>query len=547
MSQSGSFLAGGGGSNVLTLTGNSGGAVGPTGGNINVVGSGFLSVVGNPGTSTLTISDSGLTALQGDTGSTTTASTVIIDFSDCGATTTTVSGANNVTFKVTSLVNNNTFVGHNSGGSVNLAVATQNTCFGQEALDRITTGSFNLAFGYRAGHNYTGAENSNLTIGNNLLGTTGESGVIRLGGGNSGGSKTFIAGITGITPVNAGALVNIIDSAGQLGTITNGTAGFVLTSNGGGTNPSFQASAGGGITTIAGDTGSATGATVTFNAVSQAGSSVTFSAAAATVSLNVTDANENTIIGLNSGNLTITGNQNIGLGGNVLTVVSSGIHNVAMGYFALGSITADNSNTAIGNNALGVLNGGSSNTALGESSLQNLATGSSNIALGESAGGNYTAAESNNIIIGNGDTAAESNKTKIGYIGGAASQTGCSIDGIFGKTVGVVTGIPVVIDTTGLMGTVVSSKRFKDNIKSLQSTKVLNLDPVSFNMIKDESKAQCIGLIAEDVAQIIPEMVVYKDGEPLTVKYQDLPIYLLHELKLLRKEFDTLKKECSCH
>lgn len=264
MSQSGSFLAGGGGSNVLTLTGNSGGAVGPTGGNINVVGSGFLSVVGNPGTSTLTISDSGLTALQGDTGSTTTASTVIIDFSDCGATTTTVSGANNVTFKVTSLVNNNTFVGHNSGGSVNLAVATQNTCFGQEALDRITTGSFNLAFGYRAGHNYTGAENSNLTIGNNLLGTTGESGVIRLGGGNSGGSKTFIAGITGITPVNAGALVNIIDSAGQLGTITNGTSGFVLTSNGGGTNPSFQASPSSSIS-ITGDTGGAlTGNAFTF-------------------------------------------------------------------------------------------------------------------------------------------------------------------------------------------------------------------------------------------------------------------------------------------
>ena len=42
-----------------TLTGNSGGAVGPTGGNINVVGSGGVTVAGNPGTSTLTISVSG--------------------------------------------------------------------------------------------------------------------------------------------------------------------------------------------------------------------------------------------------------------------------------------------------------------------------------------------------------------------------------------------------------------------------------------------------------------------------------------------------------
>lgn len=45
---------------ILTLTGNSGGAVGPDGsGNINVVGSGVVSTAGNPGTNTLTISVSG--------------------------------------------------------------------------------------------------------------------------------------------------------------------------------------------------------------------------------------------------------------------------------------------------------------------------------------------------------------------------------------------------------------------------------------------------------------------------------------------------------
>ena len=47
---------GGGGSPVQTLTGNTGGAVPPTANNINVVGTGAISVAGNPGTSTLTIS-----------------------------------------------------------------------------------------------------------------------------------------------------------------------------------------------------------------------------------------------------------------------------------------------------------------------------------------------------------------------------------------------------------------------------------------------------------------------------------------------------------
>jgi hypothetical protein len=80
MSQAGSIAGGGGGSGTLsTLTGNSGGAVSPTGGNINVVGSGTITVTGNPGTSTLTIADSGGTGLtfDSDSGSATPALGVI--------------------------------------------------------------------------------------------------------------------------------------------------------------------------------------------------------------------------------------------------------------------------------------------------------------------------------------------------------------------------------------------------------------------------------------------------------------------------------------
>lgn len=81
MSQAGSISGGGGGGSgtLSTLTGNSGGAVSPTGGNINVVGSGNITVTGNPGTSTLTIADSGGTGLtfDADVGSATPALGVI--------------------------------------------------------------------------------------------------------------------------------------------------------------------------------------------------------------------------------------------------------------------------------------------------------------------------------------------------------------------------------------------------------------------------------------------------------------------------------------
>jgi hypothetical protein len=60
MSQAGIInVSGSGGGVVETLTGNSGGAVGPTGNNINVVGIGAVDIVGDPGTSTLTVSVSG--------------------------------------------------------------------------------------------------------------------------------------------------------------------------------------------------------------------------------------------------------------------------------------------------------------------------------------------------------------------------------------------------------------------------------------------------------------------------------------------------------
>jgi hypothetical protein len=258
----------------------------------------------------------------------------------------------------------------------------------------------------------------------------------------------------------------------------------------------------------------------------------------------VTDANGNTIIGLSAGNASITGTGNTGLGKSVLTGLTNGTLNVAIGESALTASTGDTENTAIGWEAMAVLNGGSNNTSLGTSSLGQLGTGNFNIALGYSAGFNYTGAESGNIIIGSGDIAAESNQTKIGFIGGSTSQTGCFIDGITGVSV---VGAAVIVSASGQLGVTVSSVKFKDNIQPLGATKVLQLDPKSFTMKNDDSKSKCVGLIAEEVVMVIPELVVNDiQGNPLTVKYQDLAIYLLQELKTLRAEFDAFKEK-QCH
>lgn len=108
---------------------------------------------------------------------------------------------------------------------------------------------------------------------------------------------------------------------------------------------------------------------ITFNAVSQAGSSVTFSGSASTVSLNTTDSNDNTIIGLNAGNTSITGTNNTALGYKAGTALTSASNNVLIGYEAGTALTSNSSNVAIGYLSLGSSQTGGQNVAVGQQSL----------------------------------------------------------------------------------------------------------------------------------------------------------------------------------
>jgi hypothetical protein len=91
-----------------------------------------------------------------------------------------------------------------------------NCAFGRAALGSLTTGNSNIAIGFGAGQNYSTSESSNIVIG--ATGTVGESSKIRIGSTQDG---AFIAGICGVTTVNADAIPVLIDSAGQLRTVSS--------------------------------------------------------------------------------------------------------------------------------------------------------------------------------------------------------------------------------------------------------------------------------------------------------------------------------------
>ena len=198
--------------------------------------------------------------------------------------------------------------------------------------------------------------------------------------------------------------------------------------------------------------------------------------------------------------------------------------------------TDGDDNTAVGFNALLSNTTGINNTAIGSQALsQN--TGSTNIALGAGAGGNLTTGGAN-IDIGNAGVSGESNTIRIGN-NGIPPQNRAFIAGIRGVTTGNANAIPVVIDSAGQLGTTSSSRRFKKEIKPMDSASqsILALKPVTFSYKSDSTNRLEFGLIAEDVAQVNPNLIVRNEnGEIYTVRYDAVNAMLLNEfLKEHRK------------
>jgi hypothetical protein len=73
---------------------------------------------------------------------------------------------------------------------------------------------------------------------------------------------------------------------------------------------------------------------------------------------------------------------------------------------------------------------------------------------------------------------------------------------------------------------------------------IYKLRPVSFNYKKEYSdpSIKLYGFIAEELAEIYPEFVGFKNGKPDTSSILDqFSIMLLNEIQKLKKEIDRIK------
>jgi hypothetical protein len=260
--------------------------------------------------------------------------------------------------------------------------------------------------------------------------------------------------------------------------------------------------------------------------------------------LRSTTAYNNTGIGLDALVDNSTGGNNTATGANALFSNTTGDANTASGYLALYSNTTGSFNTATGNQALhynidGIRNTasgdwglysntqGNDNTASGQGALYSNTTGSGNIGLGANAGYNVTSG-SENIEIGNTGTSSDNGIIRIGAAG---SQKATYIAGIENAKV---TGAAVYVTSSGQLGVLASSERYKTDIAPMATNtdRLLRLRPVSFHLRTDPNGPTQYGLIAEEVAKVYPELVIRDEaGKIQGVRYDELAPMLLNEVQ----------------
>ena len=276
---------------------------------------------------------------------------VTIKDGNVGATGTATSVAGIPFFSDTS---NNSIYTHDVSGTDD--TAADNTAYGLNALDAITTGDGNTAIGYRAGSAVnTGGNNTMIgkRAGEDLT---------------SGNSNVMIGEDAGANQTDASGNVIIGQGAGEA--ITTGGFNILMGVNAGN---SYDAETHNLAIGYAALTANTTG----YDNVAVGRNSLDAN----------TDGHSNTAVGESSLTSNTTGVRNVAIGQNAMAVSTTGGENIAIGRGALDANTTASRNTAIGDSALGLQTTGGSNTAIGWSAGDAITTATRNTLIGDSAGG----------------------------------------------------------------------------------------------------------------------------------------------------------------
>ena len=269
-----------------------------------------------------------------------------------------------------------------------------------------------------------------------------------------------------------------------------------------------------------------------------------FNTAVGAGALDLNTADSNTATGAAALLFNTTGTENTATGTAALLHNTTGGDDTAVGYNALTNDTSVGENTAVGSQALLNNTSGINNTANGFAALFSNAIGFNNTAIGLFALGNNTSHDNTALGFHAGESVTTANNVICIGTGGENVDNSCYIGNIFGAT--STGGIGVLVNSDGKLGTVVSSRRFKEEIQPMEraSETLFALKPVTFRYKKeiDPAGTSQFGLVAEDVEKVSPDLIARdKEGKPYTVRYDAVNAMLLNEFLKEHRKVEKLE------
>jgi hypothetical protein len=236
---------------------------------------------------------------------------------------------------------------------------------------------------------------------------------------------------------------------------------------------------------------------------------------------------------------------NVYVGYNSGENILNGKYNTFVGYATCASGTEGNFNTYIGNQA-GNQSNGSDNVFLGVKAGELARTGSNNVMLGNYSG-HRCYSGSKNVFIGYYAGYNEDSDNKLYIENSSASSPLIYGDFTDGSELVQINGD---LCYTGSLSQC-SDLHYKKNIRPLVNAigLVKKLNPVYFNWKKDRfkdfipSSKKQVGLIAQEVEKVIPELVSENSEGYKSVDYSKMTPILIESVKEQQSQIEKLKKE----
>ena len=95
-----------------------------------------------------------------------------------------------------------------------------------------------------------------------------------------------------------------------------------------------------------------------------------------------------------------------------------------------------------------------------------------------------------------------------------------------------------------------SDERLKDNIKPITEPlwKVSQIGGYTFdwNEKQDTYEGHDVGVVAQEIHKVLPEVVAERSNGYLGVKYEKIVPLLIESIKELKQEVDEIKQKCDC-